>query len=100
MANKTEKRIYRLFTACGVFTVLALVGPRFVPNQEGGLASAATAVLLLLGMLFGSAILSLYLLFITLRTYRKISFLPRLAGIGPSVVLAAALALLLGFLRY
>ncbi len=100
MANRTETRIYRLFAICGAFTALAFVVPRFVPNQEGGFASAATAVLVLLGMLFVAAMLSLYLLLITFRAYREISFLPRLAGMGPSVVLVAALALLLGFLRY
>lgn len=100
MANETENRIYRLCAVCGVVTALAFIIPRFVPNQEGGFASAATAVLVLLGMLFGAAILSLYLLLVTLQTYREISFFPRLAGIGPSVVLVAALALLLGFLRY
>ena len=51
-------------------------------------------------MLFGAAILSLYLLLVTIQVYREISFLPRLAGIGPCLVLVTALALLLGFLRY
>lgn len=85
---------------CGLFTALALVIPRFVANQEGGFASAATAAVVFLGMLLGAAISSLYLLLVTIRGYREISFLPRLAGIGPSVVLVTALALLLAFLRY
>lgn len=85
---------------CGVFTALALVIPRLVPNQEGGLASAATAVVVFLGMLFGAAISSLDLLLVTIQAYREISFLPRLAGIGPSLVLVTTLVLLLGFLRY
>ncbi len=33
-------------------------------------------------------------------SYRDISLLPKLAGIGPSVVAVAALVWLLGFLRY
>ena len=80
--------------------MLALVIPRFVPNQEGGFASAATAVLVLLGMLFAAAVISLYLLSVTIRAYREISFLPKLAGLGPSVALVTAVALLLVFLRY
>jgi len=100
VANGTEKRIYRLFAICGFFTALAFIIPRFVPNQEGGFASAATAILVFLGMLFWAAILSLYLLLVTIQVYREISFLPRLAGIGPCLVLVTALALLLGFLRY
>jgi hypothetical protein len=95
-----EKRVYRLSAGCGALTALAFIVPRFVPNQEGGFASAATAVLMLLAMLFAAALLSLYLLFMTLKAYREISFLPRLAGIGPSVVLVVALALLVGFLSY
>jgi hypothetical protein len=100
MANTTEKRIYRLSAICGLFTVLALIVPRFVPNREGGFASAATAILVFLGMLFGAAILSCRLLLITIKVYREISLLPRLAGIGPSVILVTAVVLLLGFLRY
>jgi hypothetical protein len=100
VATGTERRIYRLFAICGCLTALALVIPRFVPNPEGGFASAATAILVFLGMLFGAALVSLYLLLVTIQVYRDISFLPRLAGLGPSVVLVTALALLLGFLRY
>ncbi len=95
-----EKKIYRLCAICSAFTALAFVAPRFVPNREGGFASAGTAVLVFLGMLFGAAVLSLYLLLVTIQSYREISVLPRLAGIGPSVVLVAALVLLIGFLRY
>ena len=100
MATGTEKKIYRLSAVCGCLTALALVIPRFVPNQEGGFASAATAILVFLGMLCGAALVSLYLLVVTIQVYRDISVLPRLAGLGPSVVLVTALALLLGLLRY
>jgi hypothetical protein len=100
VANATEKRIYRLAATCGLLAALALVVPRFVPNQEGGFASAATAILVFLGILSGAAIASLYLLFVTVQVYREISLVPRLAGIGPSVILITTLALLLGFLSY
>jgi len=42
MTTPTEKRIYRLSTAC-VMSALAFILPRFVPNSEGGFASAGTA---------------------------------------------------------
>jgi len=71
-----------------------------VPNQEGGFASAATAVLVFLGMLAGAALVSVYLFVVTIQVYRDISLLPRLAGLGPGVVLVTALALLIGLLRY
>jgi hypothetical protein len=100
VGNSAETRIYRWSAACGAFAALAFVVPRFVPNREGGLASAATAILVFLGTLLGAAILALYLLSVTVRVYRDISFLARLAGIGPIVMLVAALALLIGFLRY
>jgi hypothetical protein len=100
MAGGAEKRIYRLCAICGLFTALAFVVPRFVTGQEGGLGIAGTAILVFLVMLFVAAVLSLYLLNVTMQVYRDISLLPRLAGIGPSVILLTALALLLGFLRY
>ena len=98
--RSTSRRIYRLSAICGAVTALAFIVPRFVPNQEGGFASAANAILVFLGMLLVAAIMSLYLLVITMQEYREIPLLPRLAGIGPSVLLIAALVLLFGLLRY
>jgi hypothetical protein len=95
----TEKRIYRLLLLCVSLTALAYVVPRFVPDG-GGFASAATAILVLLAMLAAAGLVSLYLLFVTIRVYREIAWLPRVAGIAPSVLLAIALALLGGLLRY
>jgi hypothetical protein len=100
VAAAVERRIYRLSAICGALVVLAFVVPRFVPNQEGGFASAATAILVFLGMLTVAAIFSLYLFFATIQEYRSLPFLPRLAGIAPGVMLVAALILLFGFLRY
>ena len=85
---------------CGLFAALAFIVPRFVPSREGGFQGAGTAVLVFLGMLFGVAGLSIHLLLVTLKDHRDISLLPKLAGIGPSVVALAALVWLLGFLRY
>jgi len=100
MATEIEKKIYRRAAACGVLAALALVVPRFARNSEGGFASGATAVVVLLLMLVATAIVSLYLLTVTVRTYRDISPLARLAGIAPSVVTVGAVLLLLILLRY
>jgi glycerol-3-phosphate acyltransferase PlsY len=100
MANGSERTIYRLSAICGIVTVLAFVVPRFVPSQEGGFAGAATAVLVFLALLLGAAILSVYLLVVTIQRFRDLALLPRLAGIGPSVVLVTALVLLFGLLKY
>ena len=100
MATGTEKRIYRLCSMCGLIAATAFIVPRFVPSQEGGFAAAANAILVLLGLLGVAAILSLYLLLVTIRAYREMSFLPRVAGIGPCVTLVTALILLFGFLSY
>jgi hypothetical protein len=96
----TEKRIYLLSGVWAVLTALAFIIPRVVPNREGGFASAATAILVFLAMWLVSVVLSLYLLVVTLRAYRQVAILPRLAGIAPSVIAVAALALLIGLLRY
>lgn len=100
MPNQKEARIYRDAALCGVLLVLALILPRFVPNQEGGFASAANAVLVLLGMLLAGGIYSVFLLARTIRDFRAISTAARIAGIGPSVALVGGLAALVGFLSY
>jgi len=100
MAHTTEKKIYQLSALCAFATALAFIVPRFVPNQEGGFASAATAILVFLGLLVSAAAMSLRLLFLTVRAYRELSLVPRLAGIAPSVILVGAVVFLLAFLRY
>jgi hypothetical protein len=95
-----EKRIYRLVAIRGFFSALAFIIPRFMPGQEGAFGAAGTAILAFLGMLFAAAIVSLYLLLVTVQVYRELSFLRRLAGVAPSVVPLTALAMRLGFLRY
>jgi hypothetical protein len=100
MAAQTERKIFLLCAACGVLSALAFLIPRFVPNQEGGFASAATAILAFLGMLLVAALVSLYLLFVTIQVYRNISIPARVAGIGPCVILVTALALLISSLGY
>jgi hypothetical protein len=96
----TEKRIYWLAAICLLLTSLAFVIPRFVETREGGYASAGMAVLVFLGVLALAAVVSLYLLVLTLGAYRRLTFLPRLAGIAPAVILVTALAVLVGWLRY
>lgn len=96
----TSRSIYRLAAVCGVLTGLSLVVPRFVPNAEGGFASAATAILVFLGILLGAAVVAIYLLVVTLRAYRELPPGPRLVGIAPAVVLVTALVSLVVWLRF
>ncbi len=100
MTQATETKIYRLSAICALATAIAFIVPRFVPNREGGFASAATAILVFLGLLVSAAVMSLRLLLLTVRAYRELSFVPRLAGIAPSVLLVGAVVFLLVFLRY
>jgi hypothetical protein len=95
-----QTHIYRLSAICALLTALAFVVPRFVPNQEGGFASAANAILVFLGMLLVTAILALYLLVVTIRAYRDLPWPTRLAGIAPGVILVAGLAILVAALRF
>jgi hypothetical protein len=100
IANSTERRVYRLCLVSTTIGVLALVVPRLVPNREGGLASAGTAILVFLGMLAVAALVAIYLLIMTVREQRQLSVPARIAGVAPGVVLVIALVLLFGFLRY
>ena len=100
MATPPTKRIYRLASVCVFLGVMSFVVPRFVTNPEGGFASGASAAVTLLGMLFATSMLSLYLLAVTLSAYKQISLAPRIAGIAPSCILAAALLILVFLLRY
>jgi hypothetical protein len=95
-----QKKIFRLSAACAVLIALAFVVPRAVPNTEGGFASGATAALVFLAGLAVTGIVSLYLLWITIRGYRDLSPLARVAGIGPSVIVIGGLVALLILLRY
>ena len=99
-AAETETKIYRLSAICAFATALAFIVPRFVPNREGGFASAATAILVFLGLLVSAALMSLRLLLVTLRAYHALPLAPRIAGIAPSVILVGAVVFLLVFLRY
>jgi hypothetical protein len=83
-----------------VVVLLALTVPRFFPNQEGGLASAATAILVFLTLLTAAALIAIYLLIVTLRVYRQVSTSARIAGIAPGVVLVLVMVLMFGFLRF
>jgi hypothetical protein len=85
---------------CVVLAAAALVVPRFVPNQEGGFASAASAILAFLAILFVAALLSLYLLAITLKARQDLAPLAKAAGIAPAVLLVGALVFLIAFLQY
>ncbi len=100
MEGRIEKQIYKLSATCGILVGLSLVIPRLAPDSEGGLAGAATAVLMFLGVLAVAAALSVYLFLLTLRSYRDIGKPARWAGMTPGVLLVGGLAFLVLFLRY
>ena len=100
MAKETEQRIYRLSVVCTFLAAASLIVPRFVANLDGGFAGAASAFQTLLSMLGATMLFSLYLLAVTVQRYRDLSTAAKIAGIGPSVILAASLVGLFGFLSY
>ncbi len=100
LPKATEQRIYRLSVLCTFLAAASLIVPRFVANPEGGFAEAASAAVTLLSMLAATFLFSLYLLAVTVRRYGIISLSAKIAGIGPSVVLAATLFLLFDVLGY
>jgi hypothetical protein len=71
-----------------------------VSNPEGGFAGGASAVLTLLIMLGATLLFSLYLLGVTVQRFSRLSKTARIAGLAPSVILAAILIGLFGLLRY
>lgn len=95
-----EGRIYRLFGVCVSLAIASLIVPRFVSNPEGGFASGASAILALLMLLGVTLLFSLYLLSVTVQQYNNLPVMARVAGIGPSLVLAVTLLALFSFLSY
>ena len=100
MPQETETGIYRLSGTCVFLAAASFIVPRFVSNPEGGFASGASAILVLFIMLGFTLLLSLWLLGMTIQRYRSLSVMARIAGIFPSVVLAATVLGLFGFLGY
>ncbi len=100
MSKVTEKRIYHLFVVCIFLAAASWIAPRFVANPEGAFAGAAAAIVTLLSMLGVIFLFSLYLLTVTVGKYSDLSTAAKIAGIGPSVVLAATLFGFFGFLSY
>lgn len=99
-ASTAHRRIYRLAVISAVMGLAALVVPRFMPSGEGGLAAAATAVLVFLGLLGGAVVVALVALAMSLRTYAILSWPARAAGIGPALVFGSALVWVILFLRF
>jgi len=100
LSGKTEARIYRLSGVCAFLATTSLIVPRFISNPEGGFASGASAVLVLLVMLAATLLFSFYLMSISIQKYHTISVSARIAGIGPGVVLTVALIGFFTCLRY
>jgi hypothetical protein len=87
LASPAETRIYRHAGLFVVLLVLSFIVPRFVPNQEGGFASAAGTIVVLFLMLVGVGIFSLFLFVRTARSFASLSVPARIAGIGPAIVM-------------
>jgi len=100
LPKDSETRIYRVSGICVFLAVISFIVPRFVANPEGGFASGATAVLTLLIMIGATLLFSLYLLGVTLQKYSSLSVAAKIAGLGPSIVLALMLSGLFYFISY
>ncbi|MGB5210077.1 MAG: hypothetical protein WBN31_14605 [Gammaproteobacteria bacterium] len=99
MSKSAETSIYRLAVVCALLVALAFVLPRFLPAGEG-MAGAAVAVLAFLAILVVAGIVSVFLMFRTLRCYSDLPTAARIAGILPGVVLVISLISLIGWLRF
>jgi glycerol-3-phosphate acyltransferase PlsY len=83
-----------------LLALAAIVVPRFISSDEGGLAAAETGVLIFLVFLVAGFIVATAAMVIAIRAYSSLSWLTRAAGIGPSVVLGGAIFLVVYYLRY
>lgn len=100
MATAVETRIFRLAGLAALVTLAALIVPRFLPSGEGGLAAAATAVLVFLALLLAATIIAAMALVVSIRAYASLSWQARAAGIAPAVLLGVALLVIVVLLRY
>lgn len=100
MVSNVHMRIYSLAAISAVMALAAVVLPRFLPSGEGGLAAAATGVLVFLALLSCAVAVALAALALSIRAYSSLSWPARAAGIGPAVVLGAALIGVVVYLRY
>ncbi len=100
MATAVETRIFRLAGLAALVTLAALIVPRFLPSGEGGLAAAATAVLVFLALLLAATIIAAMALVVAVRAYASLSWPARAAGIAPAVLLGVALLVIVVLLRY
>ena len=100
LPKNPDIKIYRLSGISVCLLVASFIIPRFVSNPEGGFASGASAILTLMVLIGATLLFSLYLLSVTIQSYSNLSTIARVAGIGPSIILAVTLLGLLGFLGY
>ena len=98
MANESERRIYRLCAICAALTAASLIVPRFAANPDGGFAAGASAAITFLLILGAALLVSLYLLGLTMKKFANLSTVARITGISPSLILTAALMLLIVYL--
>ena len=100
LSKNPDIKIYRLSGISVCLLVASFIIPRFVSNPEGGFASGASAILALMVLIGATLLFSLYLLSVTIQSYSDLSTNARVAGIGPSIILAVTLLGLFGFLGY
>ena len=100
MKSNARIRIYSLAGISAAMVLAAVILPRFVPSGEGGLAAAATAVLVFLALLGGAVAVALAALTISIRAYASLSWTARAAGILPVVMFGSALVWVIVYLRF
>lgn len=100
-SRQLHRRVYKLMGINAMLVMLSFILPRLASNPEGGFAAAgANAILVMFIMLAISLVYSVYLLAVTVGHYRELSATARIAGLGPFILIAAALLGLLVFLMY
>ena len=93
-------RIYRLATLCAVLVALSFIVPRFFGTGGGSYGAAGSAFLVFLGMLAAALLLSVYLLLLTVSSYRHLSIGARVAGLTPAIVIGGGLVAMIWGTRY
>lgn len=95
----TAVRIYRLAAVSIVVASASIIVPRFAATGGDGLAAAATAALVFLGLLALAVAFAIGALVFAIRSWSSLPWAARAAGVVPAIAFGGTLVWLIAYLR-